>query len=235
MIIKSHIVSVAHRFLLSKGGTDLLRILRYRPIPGNSGYEHISDESVSKHVQSDSDLDYMAADIHNENPHRDLSSILCEVEHGDILHCPRAQRIAFRHGSFSSVKASKMTKKNFYQTCLPRAGKQIFHPVIEQRRNIQHLSWLDDATISVPSLPAVPTYDTGSHTVGNEPHPKTRYQCHHSSAIGGLFFEHSLNLRVGASNHRTRLSHSKSKLTEKSLALPNSQCYSQIFSNKGRQ
>lgn len=235
MNFKSRIISVVHSFLLSKGGTGFLQNLQCHPIPGNIGCEHIDDESVSTHVQSDSDLGYMAADIRNGNPHRDLSSIPCEAEHGGILHCPRVPRNAFWHGSFSFVKTSKRTKRNLDRTCLPHAGKQIYHHVIEQHRNIQHLSWLDDAAISAPSLPAVPTYDTVTHTVGNEPHPKTRYQHHPSSAAVGLFFEHSLNFRVGTSNHRTRLSQSKSKLTEKSLALSNSQCYPKIFSDKGRQ
>lgn len=233
MKIKSRIISVIHRFLLSKGKTDFLRILRYRSILENIGYAHIAGVSASTHVQSDSDPGYMAANIRNGNPRRNLSSIPYESVHGGISHYPREPHTASRRDSFSFVKTSKKTKRNLGRTYLPHAGKQICHHVIELRRSIQRLSWLDDATIPVLSLQAAPTYDTGIHTVGNELRPMTRYRYHLSSISAGLFFEHNLNLRIGTSNHWPRFSQPKTKLPEKSLALTYSHFNPKVFPDKG--
>jgi hypothetical protein len=233
MKFKLHIISEALRFLLSKGRTDFLRMLRYHSTLESIDCGHKSDASISTHVQLDSSRDYTAVGIRNETRHCALFSIPCEAEHDGTLHYPKAPQPAFRHDSFSYVKVSEMTRMNRDQTCLPRVGKQIYHHANEQHRNSQHFFWLDDAVISAPSLLVVPTYGTANHTAGNEPHPATRYRHRPVLSKAGLFFERTLNFRIGTSNHWSRLSQPKTKLSEKSLALACSQCNPKIFPDKG--
>lgn len=233
MKFKLHIIFGVHRFLLSRDGTEILRILRYRSILENIDCGHIVDALTSKHVLWDSGQGYMKEDIRNETPHHDSFAIPYESERGDTLRYPRAPQPACRYGSFSFAGISEMTKRNHRRTCLPRTGKRIYHHAIEQRRKNQHFLWLDDATISGLSLLAAPTYGTENHTVGNEPRPTTRYRHHPASSTVGLFFEHCLNFRVGTGNHWPRLSQSKTELSEKSLALAHSQCNPKTLSDKG--
>lgn len=235
MIFILHIISVIPRYSLPTRGTDFQRHLRYRPVLESIGYGCIGGESISTPVQSDSNPGYMVASIHNEKRHLGPFAIPYEDEHGDTSHYPEALQLFSRHGSFSFVKASRKTRTSPGQIYRPHAEKRISHRASERHRSNRRSFWSGDAKVSAPSHPVVPTFDTVNHTVENEPRPKTRCRHRHSSAIGGLFFERLLNFRIGSRNHGARLSHPKSKLTEKPLALPNTQCHSKIPSNIGRQ
>jgi hypothetical protein len=232
MKIKRHIISVIRHFLLSNREIDSPRKTRYPSILENIDCERKGAESASTPVQSDSNPGYMEEDIHNGNQNYSLFSTPCEAAHDDISHYPKALQPSCLYGSFSFARALKRTKRNLYRTCPLHAETQIYRHVVELHQNIQHSFWSDGATIWVLSPRTAPTFGTESHTAGNELHPTTIDQHHHSLVIAGLFFENTLDFRIGSSDHGAGLPQSKSKLTEKPLTLANAQCNPKIFSNK---
>jgi hypothetical protein len=235
MKIKRHTISVIRHFLLSSREIDSPRKARYQSIPESTDCERIVVESASIPVQSDSNPDYTGEGIRNGNQNYSSFSIPCEDVRDDALRYPKARQLAYLYGSFSFARVLKRTKKNLCRTYPLHAETRIFRHVIELRQNTQHFFWSDGAAIWVLSPRTAPTFGTASHTAGNELHPTTIDQHPHSSVISGLFFENTLDFRVGSSDHGAGLPQSKSKLTEKPLTLANAQCNPKIFPDKCRQ
>jgi len=176
-----------------------------------------------------------AAGIRSESFHPFSFSTPYEFGHDDISHYPEAQPLSVRHGSFSFVADLKTSRTNPGRISRPPAEKRTFRHVDGQPRNNRCFFGSDGAKVLAPLPLAVPTCGTVNHTVENEPHPKTKCRRDRLSVIAGLFFERLLNLRLGSCDHRSRFSHAKAELAEKSLALANPQRHIKIPSDIRRQ
>lgn len=235
MSIKLHIIYGDHHSLPTIHRTDFQQSQLHWKVQKSIYCERKAYESVSIRVQLDLSQDYKGEDTHNERHRRIQYASLCEDERDDILHCPKAKRLACPTDNFFCESVSGMKRTIHHQRLCLHADKQTCHHEVEQRQNSQRFCGLDGETIQALSFQVAPTYGIETHIVENEPHQLTTNQHSSPLKVAGLFFECPLNLRIRTGNHRPWFSQTESKLSEKSLALPHTKINIKFIVDEGGQ